>query len=120
MKGGGGKHHGETKYRFVRPLLQLSSLCDIQARETFSSGKMERATFAGLEGRGIEGLKILRLVHPSISIPYLRVLCFLSGPQLWRETPVKAMYPISFAVLLSLQSDPGCDFQRNLPCKWKR
>ena len=62
-------------------LLQLSSLSDIQARETFSSDK-EEATFAGLEGRGYEGLKILSLVHPNIPIPYLRGPHFLSGPSL--------------------------------------
>ena len=52
MKSGGGKYHPGMY------LLQLSSLYDIQGRGTFSSDK-ESATFAGLEGRGFEGLKIL-------------------------------------------------------------
>lgn len=52
MKSGGGKYH------LGRQLLQLSSLYGIQARGTFFSD-MKRATFAGLEGRGFEGLKIL-------------------------------------------------------------
>lgn len=56
------------------------------------------------------------LIHPKISIPYLRIPTFLSEHKLRHEGPVKATYPVSTAVLPFLQSDLGLDFQHSLPC----
>lgn len=49
MKNDGDQHHGETKNHLVGHLLQLSSLCDTQARGIFSSDNKEGATSVGLE-----------------------------------------------------------------------